>query len=97
MLEVSKEEEELDRPVLEVEDDEDEDLVEKVQAVRKKVEDQLGVGQGFNEDELKYEVILDKVRTMSEDAPEEIASLLQALLSEEAGGASATAPKSAQG
>jgi flagellar M-ring protein FliF len=87
MLEVSKEEEELDRPVLEVEDDEDEDLVQKVQDMRKKVEDQLGVGKGFNEDELKYEVILDKVRTMSEDAPEEIASLLQALLSEEAGGA----------
>ncbi len=85
MLEVSKEEEELERPVLDLEDDEDEDLVEKVQQMRKKVEDQLGVGQGFNEDELKYEVILDKVRTMAEDNPEEIASLLQALLSEEAG------------
>jgi flagellar M-ring protein FliF len=85
MLEVSKEEEEFDRPTLEVEDDEDEDLVEKVQQMRKKVEDQLGIGQGFNEDELKYEVILDKVRTMAEDAPEDIASLLQALLSEEAG------------
>ena len=86
MLEISKEDEDLDRPILEVEDDEDEDLVEKVQAMRKKVEDQLGVGEGFNEDELKYEVILDKVRTMSEDAPEDIASLLQALLSEEQDG-----------
>jgi flagellar M-ring protein FliF len=84
MLEVSKEEDELSTPILEVEDDEDEDLVEKVQAMRKKVEDQLGVGEGFNEDELKHEVILEKVRTMAEDAPEEIASLLQALLSEEA-------------
>jgi len=83
MLEVSKEEEELERPSLEVEDDEDEDLVQKVQEMRKKVEDQLGVGQNFNEDELKYEVILEKVRTMSEDAPDEIASLLQALLFEE--------------
>jgi len=83
MLEVSKEEEELERPSLEVEDDEDEDLVQKVQAMRKKVEEQLGVGQNFNEDELKYEVILEKVRSMSEDAPEDIASLLQALLSEE--------------
>ena len=87
MLEVSKEEDELDRPVLEVEDDEDEDLVQKVQDMRKKVEDQLGVGQNFNEDELKYEVILEKVKTMAEDAPEDIASLLQALLSEEAEGA----------
>jgi len=86
MLEVSKEDEELAKPILEIADDEDEDLVQKVQDMRKKVEDQLGVGQGFNEDELKYEVILDKVRTMAEDGPEEIASLLQALLTEEAEG-----------
>ena len=93
MLEVSKEDEELVRPTLEIDDDEDEDLVQKVQDMRKKVEDQLGVGQGFNEDELKYEVILDKVRTMSEDSPEEIASLLQALLSEEAEGQHPSARK----
>jgi len=84
MLEISKDEEDLATPILDVEDDEDDDLVEKVQAMRKKVEDQLGVGEGFNEDELKYEVILDKVRNMAEDAPEDVASLLQALLSEEA-------------
>ena len=53
--------------------------------MRKKVEDQLGVGDGFNEDELKHEVLLEKVKTMAEDSPEDIASLLQALLSEEAG------------
>jgi len=83
MLEVSKEEEEIKAPVLNFDDDEDEDLVEKVQQMRKKVEDQLGVGSGFNEDELKHEVILEKVRTMADDSPEEIASLLQALLAEE--------------
>ena len=83
MLEVSKEEEELERPSLEVEDDEDDGLVEKVQAMRKKVEDQLGVGQNFNEDELKHEVILEKVRMMATDAPEEVGSLLEALLFEE--------------
>ena len=86
MLEVSKEDEELGKPILEIDDDEDEDLVQKVQDMRKKVEDQLGIGQGFNEDELKYEVILDKVKNMAEDNPEEVASLLQALLSEEAEG-----------
>ena len=84
MLEVSREEDELKAPILAIDDDEEEDLVEKVQQMRKKVEDQLGVGDNFNEDELKYEVILDKVRNMAEDAPEDIASLLQALLSEEA-------------
>jgi len=84
MLEISREDEDLATPILDVEDDEDEDLVQKVQDMRKKVEDQLGVGDNFDEEGLKYEVILDKVRGMAEDAPEDIASLLQALLSEEA-------------
>ncbi|MCD6258732.1 MAG: flagellar M-ring protein FliF [Helicobacteraceae bacterium] len=83
MLEVSKEEDDYQKPVLNLEDDEEEDLVEKVQAMRKKVEDQLGVGEGFNEDELKYDVLLEKVKAMAEDEPEEIAALFQALLSEE--------------
>ena len=84
MLEISKEEESVDKPVLEIDDEEEEDLIEKVQAMRKKVEDQLGVTEGFNEDELKHDVLLEKVKTMAEDSPEEIASLLQALLAEEA-------------
>ncbi len=83
MLEVSKDEEVISAPIINVEDDESEDLVEKVQAMRKKVENQLGVGANFNEDELKHEVILEKVRAMAEEKPEDIASLLQALLSEE--------------
>jgi len=81
MLEVSQEDEELERPTLDLDED---DLVEKVQQMRKKVEDQLGVGEGFNEDELKYDVLLEKVKTMAEDQPEEVAALLQALMSEEA-------------
>ncbi|MGD9719437.1 MAG: flagellar basal-body MS-ring/collar protein FliF [Sulfurimonadaceae bacterium] len=84
MLEISKEEEEIVRPVLNLEDDQEEDLVEKVQAMRKKVESQLGVGEGFNEDELKYDVLLEKVRNLAEDNAEDVAHLLEALLSEEA-------------
>lgn len=83
MLEVSKEDEELQRPSLDITDDEDDDLVEKVQTMRKKVEDQLGISGTLNEDELKHEVLLEKVRVMAEDQPESVASLLQALLSEE--------------
>jgi len=91
MLEFTKEEEALDKPVLHIEDDEEEDLVEKVQQMRKRVEDQLGVGENFNEDELKHEVLLEKVRTMADDRPEEIASLLQALMDEESGSGMAQA------
>jgi flagellar M-ring protein FliF len=83
MLEVTQEEDNIEKPILNLEDEEDEDLVEKVQAMRKKVEEQLGVTEGFNEDELKYEVLLEKIRDMVEENTEEIAGLLQALLSEE--------------
>ncbi|WP_310442485.1 flagellar basal-body MS-ring/collar protein FliF [Sulfurimonas sp.] len=83
MLEISKEEDELSKPHLSIENDEDEDLVEKVQTMRRKVEEQLGVGEGFNEDELKYDVLLEKIRAMAEESPEAVALVLQALLSEE--------------
>lgn len=83
MLEISKEDEKMAPPTFDLSSDEGEDLVEKVQAMRKKVEDQLGVAEGFNEDELKHEVLLEKVKVMAEEAPEEIAGVLQALLSEE--------------
>ncbi len=83
MLEFSREEEEFEKPVLELGMDEDENLVEKVQQMRKKVENQLGLGEGFNEDELKYDVVLEKIREIAEDRPDEIASLIQALINEE--------------
>jgi len=83
MLEVTKIDEEIEKPELLIEDDEDEDLVEKVQQMRKKVEEQLGVGENFNEDELKYDVLLDKIRNMAEENPESIAAILETLLSEE--------------
>ncbi|MCX6062015.1 MAG: flagellar basal-body MS-ring/collar protein FliF [Campylobacterales bacterium] len=84
MLDFTREEEEYEKPILEISDDEDEDLVEKVQQMRKKVENQLGLGEGFNEDELKYDVLLEKIREIAEDRPDEIASLIQALINEEA-------------
>jgi len=84
MLEMSKEEDDLERPSLDIEDDDDDDIVEKVQAMRKKVEEQLGVDKSFNEDELKHDVLLEKVKVIAEDGPEEIASLFKALLAEEA-------------
>ncbi len=83
MLEFSRDEEEFEKPNLEIADNEDEDLAEKVQLMRKKVENQLGLGENFNEDELKYDVLLEKVREIAEDHPEEIASLIQALIDEE--------------
>lgn len=83
MLEFSREEEEFDRPVLDISEDESEDLIEKVNLMRKKVEGQLGIGGSFSEDDLKYDVVLEKIREITEERPDEVASLIQTLLNEE--------------
>jgi flagellar M-ring protein FliF len=67
------------------EDDEDsaEDTLEKFKKARKKVEAQLGIGDEFNEDELKYDVLLEKLKTLCDDKSEEIAGLLQTMIRNE--------------
>lgn len=67
------------------EEDEDsaEDTLEKFKKARKKVEDQLGIGEEFNEEELKYDVLLEKLKTLSDEKSEEIAGLLQTMIRNE--------------
>ena len=60
--------------------DDAEDALEKFNAARKKVEDQLGFGDGFNEDAIQYDVLLEKLRALVSDKSEEIAALLQNLI-----------------
>ncbi len=85
MLEFSKEDDGVEKPILDLDEDDEEDLVEKVSAMRKKVEEQLGIGENFNEDELKHEVLLEKIRSFADEKNEEFAAILQALLDEEQG------------
>ena len=77
MLEETKEEEEQAQDDLEDIETDAEDTLEKFKAARKKVEEQLGLGGEFNEDELKYDVLLEKMRTVISERSEEIAALLQ--------------------
>ncbi len=86
MLEVTKEDDVLEKPVLDFEDEEEEDLVEKAQQMRKKVEEQLGMNENYNEDELKHDVLIEKIKTIAEDKPEELASIFHALIQEELSG-----------
>ncbi|MEA2112090.1 MAG: flagellar basal-body MS-ring/collar protein FliF [Campylobacterota bacterium] len=86
MLEVTKEEDIYEKPHLDFDDEEDEDLVEKAQQMRKKVEDQLGVNENYSEDELKHDVLLEKVKTIVEEKPEDLASIFHALIQEELSG-----------
>jgi len=48
-----------------------------------KDKDKLMVDNLFNVDDIKHEVLLDNIRDMINESPNDIASLLQTLLSEE--------------
>lgn len=67
------------------EEDEDsaEDTLEKFKKARKKVEDQLGINNEFNEEELKYDVLLEKLKNLTETKSEEVAGLLQTMIRNE--------------
>ena len=83
MLEDVKEEEPEPMPDI-VELDDSEDTLEKFKAAKKKVEEQLGVGGDFNEDELRYDVMLEKMKLVAQERAEEIAVLLQDMIKNDA-------------
>ena len=83
MLEIEDDDEDDRKPLLEVDEEEEEDLVSKVQEMRKKVEDQLGINENFNEDALKHDVLLEKMKAIVEEKPDEVGNLLEILISEE--------------
>ena len=64
-------------------DDQAEDTLEKFKQARKKVEDQLGIGKDFNEDSLKYDVLLEKLKNIAEHKSEEFANVLQSMIRNE--------------
>lgn len=70
-------------PVKLEDEDSVEDTLEKFKQARKKVEDQLGIGQDFNEETLKYDVLLEKLKHLAEQRSEEFASLLQSMIRNE--------------
>jgi len=65
------------------EEDGAEDTLEKFKQARKKVEDQLGIGKDFNEDALKYDVLLEKLKNLAEQKSEEFSGLLQSMIRNE--------------
>ncbi|KAB0582672.1 flagellar basal-body MS-ring/collar protein FliF [Campylobacter sputorum] len=61
-----------------------EDTLEKFKAAKQKVEEQLGLRDGnLNEEELKYDILLEKMQTIVSSKSEEIATLLQELVNDD--------------
>ncbi|NPA28848.1 MAG: flagellar basal body M-ring protein FliF [Epsilonproteobacteria bacterium] len=84
MMEIPVEEATESEPLLTFDEEEHESLTEKFTEMRKKVEEQLGLKEEFNEEELKYDILLEKVKEMAEERTEEFAALLNALIRDEA-------------
>jgi len=81
MLEETKEEEErLEKLAIEEEKEAAEDTLEQYKNMKKKIEDELGLGEQFDEEELKYEVLLEKLKQITSENPEEVANILQTLV-----------------
>lgn len=82
MLEVSDSNEQDVESLLTIDDSEED--ANKLNDIRKRIEDQLGLGS-FNEDDLKYDVLLEKLRTLVSEKPEEVAKLFDTLIRDELG------------
>lgn len=83
MLEIPVEEEELPETTIEFEDDEVEDESDKINELRKRVESQLGFGDGADEEKMKYDILLEKMREIAEEKAEDVAQLLTSLVEDE--------------
>jgi flagellar M-ring protein FliF len=75
-------EEELDE--IEVEEDiEDADAMREYNEAKRKAEEELGIKSGMDKEEVKHEVLLQKIRTEIEQNPEETAKLLKSIVESE--------------
>ena len=61
-------------------DDEAEDTLERFKAAKKRAEDELGISKDFNEEDLKYDVLLEKMKAIVSEKSEEVANLLQGMV-----------------
>jgi flagellar M-ring protein FliF len=83
MMEIPTEEA-MQKPKEFVFDEEElEDTHGKLAEMRKRVEQQLGISGPLNEESLKYEVLLEKIKTAAEEHSEDIANLLETLVVDE--------------
>ncbi|WP_027327589.1 flagellar basal-body MS-ring/collar protein FliF [Helicobacter pametensis] len=57
----------------------------KLSEMRKRVEEQLGGDGLFNEEDIKYEVLVERMRDMISEKPQEVAALFQKLIIDELG------------
>lgn len=62
---------------------EESDTMKEYKMMKQKVEEELGISEGVDEEDLKHEILLDKIRKEIESRPEEAAKLLKSMLDNE--------------
>lgn len=67
----------------EEEEEEEENEAARVKDMKKKLEEQLGIRNETDESALKYEVLLEKIKAITEERPEEVGSLFSTLINDE--------------
>jgi len=83
MLEVKVEEEQPIKHEIEINEEEVESTYDKIKELKERVEQQLGISGDVNEEELKYEVLLERITKLVEENTEQVAKVLENLLKEE--------------
>ena len=83
MLEVKVEEEKPVKHEIEINEEEVESTYDKIKELKEKVEQQLGISGDINEEELKYEVLLERITKIVEENTEQVAKVLENLVREE--------------
>ena len=83
MLEAKADEEEEIESLLKIEDEEEENT-DKLNEVKRRIEDQLGFSNN-NEDEVKYSKKKKKIKELAQEKPTDLANLFQTLVHDELG------------
>jgi flagellar M-ring protein FliF len=84
MIELPIDEEEANRKIFE-EDEIQEDSGSKINELKRRVSEKLGIGGDVNEENLKHDVLLEKLKEMADENTVELAEMLEALVADEIG------------
>jgi flagellar M-ring protein FliF len=63
--------------------EEDNSSLEQYNEMKKKIENELGIGATLDQEEIRHEVLLEKIRKDIENSPEEIAKIIKSMLDTE--------------
>ncbi len=75
-------EESVKKQVIE-EEESAEDTLDKFREMKKRVEEQLGIEGEFNEEEVKYDILLDKLKELVDNKSEDVANIIESLFKSE--------------